>query len=558
MLMILAVPVGGQEGLTLPTTKVEPAEAILGKLSLKQKVGQLLILGYSGTSYQMSLQRVLPTFEPGALIAFGRNIKSMRQISELNRQAQLHALKLNGLPLFIMVDQEGGSVARVKTRPPMPSALAMGMTGDDELATRMGHLMGHLLATLGFNFNLAPVLDIGDPNRPNFIGNRAFGGEPQMVSRMATSFSAGLAEAKIVPTAKHFPGHGGLVQDSHKTTPRKLLSLEELEATDLVPFKRFSELPFPSSIMVAHVAYPNIDDSGLPAAFSPVIITDILREKLGYQGLVITDDIEMLGAGGAGGVGERAVKAVEAGCDMVMVAWSPHRQRDAFRALVQAVEDGRITEERLNSSVLRIIRAKLKFDKPGPQLAAPEFKVKLNSHLSALREVTRKVHRLNFIRSSNELIQLNNDVSETQSFLVFTSDPAFFKSFKDGTKNPAKFMRLTPRSIKDVEGLLAGSPDALGIYYASGTATARKLNSIPRNLAARMYIVNATYPGAIENPDRFRAVIQLNSLEPTSGQWLAEALLNRPSATPDLTGPPEGLRVPTATPVPDSEPGDSN
>ncbi len=546
--MLLVWPVWAEDGTAEPATKVEPAEVALAKLSLHQKVGQLMILGFSGTEHKTSLERVLPKFQPGAIIAFGRNVKSMRQISQLNRQSQSQVQKLNGLPLFIMVDQEGGAVARVKTKPPMPSALAIGSTGDNEVAGQMGRLMGNLLTTLGFNFNLAPVLDVADPKRLNFIGNRAFGGEPQAVSKMASAFSSGLAAAKIIPTAKHFPGHGGLTQDSHKKTPSKLMSLEELEASDLIPFKDFSELEIPSSIMVAHVAFPHIDQSGLPAAFSPVIINDLLREKLKYDGLVITDDIEMLGAEFAGSVGERAIKAIEAGCDMVMVAWSPKRQSDAFDALVGAVKDGRLTEERLNTSVLRIIRAKLKIDKQPAQLSRGGFKSKVDAQLIALRELTRKIHRSNYLKSAAEVLPANNDLSEAQSFVVFTSDGTFFNEFKKGTSNPTKLFRLTPKSLKEVESQMAGNAEALGIYYATGTATARKLNSIPRNIAARMYVVNATYPGAIENPDRFRAVVQMNSLEPESGLWLAETLFTKPPPTPELTLPPDDLREPSSSP----------
>lgn len=543
-----------QESVTIPATKAEPAVEMLAKLTLKQKIGQLLIVGFPGTQYGHSLKKLIPRIQPGALIAFGRNVKSLTQVAELNRQAQRNSMKLNNLPLFIMVDQEGGSVARIKTTPPMPSALSLGGTNEPELVTQMGTLVGNLLSTVGFNFNLAPVLDIGDPKRPSFIGNRAFGGDTDLVSRMSEAFSRGLANAKIVPTAKHFPGHGGLTQDSHKKTPSKLMSLEELEANDLVPFKSFVKLDVPTAIMVAHVAFPHIDESGLPAAFSHVMISDILRDNLGYEGLVITDDIEMLGAEFAGTVGERAIKAVEAGCDMVMVAWSFNRQIEAFNALHAAVKDGRLTEERINQSVLRILRAKLKLDKVPQKFAPKHFKLKLNAHLAALREVTHKVHRQNFLRGAADAIQADPGFSESQRFLVFTSDSSFYSEFQKGTKNPSKLVRLTPATLKDVESELTNSPDALGIYYATGTATARKLNSIPREVAARLYVINGTFPGAVETPERFRAVIHLNSLDPQSGLWLAESLFNRePAPVPELTAPPDDLREPATSGMEDDQ-----
>lgn len=530
-----------------PPPKVEPAQETLGKLSLKQKIGQLMILGFSGADFRHSLKQVLTTFQPGAVIAFGRNVKSMVQVADLNRRAQSHAQSLNKLPLFIMVDQEGGTVARIRTRPPMPSALALGQTGDPELVRSVGQLMGELLATLGFNFNLAPVLDMSDPNRPSFIGNRAFGSDPALVTKMTSAFSQGLLEAHVVPTAKHFPGHGGITQDSHKKTPTKLQSLEELEASDLIPFKGFANLGPSSAVMVSHVAYPNIDDSSLPAAFSSTLIMDLLKTKLSYEGLVITDDLEMQGAEIAGGVGERAIKAIEAGCDMVMVAWSPKRQAAAQAALLSAVKSGRLTEERINASVLKIIRVKQKLKSLTPSDTLKEFKPKLEASLAALREVSRKVHRHNFLKSSADEMPEDSGFSGEQPFVVFTSEPGFFRHFKKGTHNPTELFRLTPQSLKNVKNKLANNKDLLGIYYATGTVTSRALNSLPRDLQARMYVINATYPGAIENPDQFRAVIQLNSLEPESGFWLAESLFLKPTPPPSTKSPSE-LREPTAAP----------
>jgi beta-N-acetylhexosaminidase len=535
--------------------KAAGEKALLDKLTLPQKIGQLMILGFSGTQYRQSLAKMMPKLQPGAVIIFSRNIKSMPQIAELNREAQVYSQKLTGLPLFVMVDQEGGAVARIKTKPPLPSALALGETKDPELVKEVGRLVGDLMNTLGFNFNLAPVLDIGNPKRKSFIGNRAFGGDPQAVSDMAMAFSMGLADAKVVPTAKHFPGHGGLVQDSHKKTPNKLLSYDELEKGDLVPFKQFIGMNVPSAVMVAHVAFPHIDESGLPAAFSPILITDILRGKLAYDGLVITDDIEMQGAEFAGSVGERAIKAIEAGCDMVMVAWSPKRQWAALKAIHAAVKSGRITEERINASVLRVIRAKMKLALGAPATAPAgpaDLKAKLETHLGSLREVTRKVHRQNFQKSAKSL-STDSGFPPDQPFVIFSSDGNFYAQFKRTALGPARFVPLTPKSINKIEAELAASPDAVGVFYATGSVTTRKLNSLSRDFQRRMIVVNATYPGAVENPENYRAVLQMNSLEPESGFWLAEAIFPKPNLKAVEELPEEGEREPSAdSAAPDS------
>ena len=162
--------------------------------------------------------------KPGAIIVFGRNIKSADQISKLCYSAQAASYEATGVPLLIAVDQEGGNVTRIRTAPPLPSALALGKTRDPALAKEAGHGTGRLLRSLGFNMNLAPVMDVTDPSHDRFIGTRTFGDDPQLVAKMSTAFALGLQESDILPTGKHFPGHGGLNQDSHLGTPTKRAS----------------------------------------------------------------------------------------------------------------------------------------------------------------------------------------------------------------------------------------------------------------------------------------------------------------------------------------------
>lgn len=509
-------------------TKVEtqpPAERWLAKMSLEQRVGQLLILGFSGQQLRPSVRKTIDYMHPGSVILFKHNVRSLSQVAELNQKLQSYARKSLDLPLFIMVDQEGGPVARIKTHPPLPAALAMGNSNDPNLVQDLGRHMGDLLRTLGFNMNLAPVLDIGDPLRKSFIGNRAFGGDPQKVSEMALAFSKGLSAASVVPTAKHFPGHGGLSQDSHKKTPSKLISLEELEATDLVPFKNYAELKPPTAVMVAHVSYPNIDPSGLPAAFSETMIREVLRGHLGYKGLVITDDIEMLGADAAGPIEERAIRAVEAGCDMVMVAWSPRRQLRAFRGLLNAVKSGRISETRLNESVLRILIAKLQLMPPQAD-GQKEFRKQIKQQLSALSLVTKQIAKANFKQGRATATTKMDRVPANQSLVVFSSDPAFYSEFLSAKpKNKTKFIRLTPSTLSHVEPYLKAHPSAMAIYFASGSVTAKNLNGLSREIKQRLMVVNGAYPGAVDSREHFKLVLDLNTPAPESGRWLAESFL---------------------------------
>ncbi|MCB0392078.1 MAG: glycoside hydrolase family 3 protein, partial [Bdellovibrionales bacterium] len=234
------------------TTKVEQ---LISEMTIEKKIGQLLILGFAGTNVNHQLKDTLETLYPGAIISFKRNIKTPWQTAELNSMAQEISLKNTNLPLLIMVDQEGGVVSRIKTRPYSPSALSIGFTENPSLAKEAGLATGKVLSLVGFNMNLAPVVDISDPFQTNFIGNRSFGKDPHLVKVMGQKFADGLEDSGVLPTLKHFPGHGGSIKDSHYSLPSKLSSEEELLANDLIPFSHFSKGTFPGAVMVAHISF---------------------------------------------------------------------------------------------------------------------------------------------------------------------------------------------------------------------------------------------------------------------------------------------------------------
>lgn len=528
-------------------TKAE-TDPRIAKMTLEQKIGQLLILGFSGRELSSNLKRSMDVLKPGSVILFKHNLKTFKQVATLNRDLQTYSHETLNLPLFIMIDQEGGSVSRIKTTPPLPSALAMGRSNNPILVERLGLRMGELLQLVGINMNLAPVLDLGDPDRKSFIGNRAFSGDPARASQMALAFSAGLNSASVIPTAKHFPGHGGLTQDSHKHTPSKLASLEELEATDLVPFKNFSAIKTPTAMMVAHVAFPNIDTSGLPAAFSSTMIHDVLRTKLNYQGLVITDDIEMLGADMAGSIEERAIKAIEAGCDMVMVAWSPRRQSKAFHGLLQAARSGRLPMKRIDESVLRILNAKA-FLTPSPKPGPAVFNRLVQSKVASLGHITKQIAKANFRQGSSLYAGKTGRLPASQAVTVFSGDPAFYSQFLMARpKNDVRFKRLTPKSLNKIESEMLNAPDRVGIYFATGSVTARVLASFSKEVKQRLIIVNGAYPGAIDTREQFKMVIDLNTPEPESGRWLAEQFVEGTLAPlEDLPQNPDDMRQPSST-----------
>lgn len=493
-------------------------EGIIHHMSLRQKVGQLLIFGYAGTTADGSLLRLLRDEQPGALITFGRNVKTLPQIATLNRQVQAWAKQKTGVPLLIMVDQEGGNVARLKVKGSLPSALALGETKDLELVQQYGEALGGLMHDLGFNVNLAPVLDLSDPFSISFIGPRSFGAQPKDVGRLAFAFARGLALGGVIPTAKHFPGHGGIMQDSHRETPKKLSTLEQLSESDLIPFQKFAGADFPRAVMMAHISYPQIDPSGTPAAFSRIFIHQILREKFHYNGLVITDDVEMAGADAAGSIEQRVVKAVEAGNDMVMVAWSVRRQRSAANALLNAVRNGRISEARIEESLRRILTYKLQLERH--ENTAVKF-ANVERRLELLAE---KVKRYNFLKTTSSNRQLRGSEIGRPAMVIFASDPRFYLTFRQSYGQNVKFVRLTRQSQDQLEEHLLQHPGQTFIYYASGVETARWLNQLTGEVKKRIIVVNTNQPGLIDNRQNYSGVFQLNTSAPESGAWLAQFL----------------------------------
>lgn len=511
-------------------TKDEVIRNFISKMTLEQKVGQLFIFGFPGKDISSSLKWRMQESQPGGIIVFSRNIDNPNQIAKLNHSAHELSLKQSGLPLLIMVDQEGGVVSRIKTRPFPPSALAIGTAQNPALAKEAGLATGEILSLLGFNMNLAPVVDISDPYTKNFIGNRSFGKDPESVKVMGQKFSDGLEEANVLATLKHFPGHGGSISDSHYELPIKLSNAEELRGHDLVPFAHFSKGLFSGAVMVGHISLPNLDPSGLPATFSKKIITDVLRDQIGFSGLVITDDIEMNGSKKIKDVGERAVRALEAGVDMIMVAWTRQKQREAFEAVVNAVKKQRISVLRINESLRRVLDAKLTHHYNETFRERPRvFKTELLKSLNKLKSVANKVTAYNF----DKHVYLNPEIvgilKPKQKVLIYSGDYRFYKSFKKSSGNPTYFYPLSPKSPANIQGSLSKHKNALGVFYVTGTGTSRILNRLPSQIKKQLVVVNCTNPGVIEQRNLFLSVIDLNSRNFNAGKWLANTLDSDPT-----------------------------
>ncbi|WP_017559266.1 glycoside hydrolase family 3 protein [Nocardiopsis baichengensis] len=359
---------GGGSGQGAGAQAVERADALLADMSVEDKVGQLFVLNAAGTTPEENAQ-ALSDFRPGGLIYFPENLGTPAQIAELSNGLQEQAAEQGaGVPLMIGVDQEQGMVARLEAGTRFPDAMAVGATGDTAQAEALAASTAAELAAVGINLDYAPVADVNTNADNPVIGIRSFGADPGPVGEMAVAEAEAFAEGGVVPVVKHFPGHGDTGTDSHTGLPVIDKDRAAWERDDLPPFADAVEAGV-DAIMTAHVVMPALDDSGEPATLSPKVIDGVLRDELGYDGVVTTDALNMEGVRQTHDDGEVAVLAVEAGADQLLMPPDPGA---AFDAVLSAVDEGRITEERLDESVRRILELKAERGILDAERAAPE------------------------------------------------------------------------------------------------------------------------------------------------------------------------------------------
>lgn len=342
------------------------AETVTG-LTLEQKVAQLFVVPPEaitgvGTATQAgpATEAALTQYPVGGLVYFQKNLLDPAQTKELIANSQRYAQAACGLPLFIGVDEEGGTVARIGGNPGFPvenpgNMADVGATGDTNQARAVAANIGSYLSDLGFNLDFAPDADIcGDP-ATDVMALRSFGTDPNLVGRMVAAQVEGFTSVGMLCSAKHFPGIGGLSIDSHEGAIVNEKSLDDLLAHELVPFKAAIDAGVPV-IMVGHLTLPTITGDNVPASLNPAVINGILRNKLGYQGLVITDSLGMGAVDGICTPDQVGVTAVRAGADLVLM---PADFPAAYEGLLTAVRTGDIPESRIDESLTRIVKAKL-------------------------------------------------------------------------------------------------------------------------------------------------------------------------------------------------------
>jgi beta-N-acetylhexosaminidase len=319
-------------------------------------IGQLLILGFDGTEMSPRLASLLQQIQPGGVILFARNLKEAAQTWQLLRDCQ----KCVSSPLFTCVDLEGGAVDRFRNLlGPTPSAADIFSTGDRKLFRKHGAIIGNNCRDLGFNLDFAPVLDLAFAASRKVMNSRAVSADPRETILYAREFLAGLRAAKVLACGKHFPGLGEGKLDSHHQLPVIEKPLKKLWAEDLLPYRNLkSQLPL---VMIAHAAYPAVSKNHTPASLSKIWITNILRNKIGYRNLIISDDLEMGGVLSAAPIAEAAVQFVRAGGDLCLICHREDRVLEACDALARAADRDPTFAQRAAEAAQRVAAFKRKW-----------------------------------------------------------------------------------------------------------------------------------------------------------------------------------------------------
>ena len=342
-------------------------DRVLDSMTLEEKVNQLFMITPEaltgvGTVIQAGdgTREALAEHPVGGLIYFAQNLKDPDQTRTMLENTQEYASARSGFPIFLSVDEEGGQVARVGSNPSfgvpeIGNMSEVGAGGDTQEAYETGSTIGAYLKDLGFNMDAAPDADVLTNPANEVVKYRSFGSDPELVSRMAAAELKGLNDQGIIGMYKHFPGHGGTTADSHEGYVYVEENLEELKSGALVPFQDGADNGL-RVIMVSHIACPEVTGDNTPATLSRQLVTDLLREDMGFDGLVITDALNMGAITEQYSSGEAAVAALNAGVDMLLM---PADFQAAYDGVMAALENGELTEERIDESVRRILEIKL-------------------------------------------------------------------------------------------------------------------------------------------------------------------------------------------------------
>lgn len=365
---------------TDPPTASDPLIQQIESMTLDEKIGQLVIVGLDGTTVKKQTKEMIEKYHVSGFILYKDNITSAAQTLKLLNQLKT-LNESNASPLWLSVDQEGGIVNRMtKEFTKLPPAADVGKANNTSYTNEIGQAIGEQLSAFGFNMDYAPVLDINSNSKNPVIGNRSYGEDVDTVITHGIETMKAIQSKHVAAVVKHFPGHGDTSVDSHLDLPVVNKNLEELKAFELLPFVEAIHQDV-DAIMIAHLLIPKIDNK-YPASLSKPLITNLLREDLGYEGVVITDDMTMGGITDHYKVGEAAVTSKLAGTDIILIGHDYDKQVSAINALKKAALDGVISKDMLDTSVYRVLQLKKKYEIEDQTLTSIDVKA-VNSQIKA-------------------------------------------------------------------------------------------------------------------------------------------------------------------------------
>ena len=345
---------GEKEAVEIVEEEPDMIEEIIGGMSLRQKICQLIVVGLNESSVDQALRERWRNYPFGGVILFERNVIKETWLSEF--VDELQDLSDPNRSLFVCIDEEGGSVSRIRGES-FPSAAGMAKLSEEEV-NLIGRKMAEKLSSYGINMNLSPVLDVNLDARNTVIGNRSFGSDPELVASYGIALFSGLIDNGIIPVGKHFPGHGSTLVDSHYVLPVLHKNRDQLFELELIPFREAIRAGIPV-IMTAHLVVDGVDRS--PATMSPLLI-DLLRTDLFFDGVIISDDLEMAALTDNYSWEEIVLETFLAGVDLLLIGQSSDLQEEAVHILEKAYAEGVISDDRLNSSLHRILLLKQSFN----------------------------------------------------------------------------------------------------------------------------------------------------------------------------------------------------
>lgn len=455
-------------------------------MSQEELIGQLFVVGFPGPTVTPEITDLIQNYHVGGIVLFGRNLHDIQQIRQLTHDLQMVAQKAgHRYPLLISIDQENGMVRRFGDSTTIfPGNMTLGAIASTPLTREVAQATGLELKALGINMNLAPVADVNNNPANPVIGIRSFGEDPHQVAEQITAMLEGYRDAGIITCLKHFPGHGDTAVDSHLALPSIPYPLKRLEQLELIPFKRGIEAGA-DSIMIAHLYLPALmpSDATLPATVSPHIVRELLRKKLGYTGIIITDCLEMNAVAETIGIENGAVMAIQAGNDLVLISHTYERQKGGIQAVKQALDAGQLDHQIMQDASERVLQLKariLSWDSlpTEDQLSA----ISTASHLQ-LRD-TAYARSTTVVRDQQNLLPIQ--LAATQKLLVITIQPDTYTIAADKSEDSNVFVEQIRQRHALVEEISITPKTALdnlpGIDQAVSNAAMIMIVTVNANL----------------------------------------------------------------------------